>query len=101
MRWQPSITLREAGDLTQVIYATAQQLLSKALAEQEKPIRLIGVRASSLVGQERQLPMFRSETDRPERVDKAIDEIHRKYGPSAVRTADDVLSGNSREDSNY
>lgn len=95
------LTLREASDLTQVIYATAQQLLSKALAEQEKPIRLIGVRASSLVGQERQLPMFRSETDRPERVDKAIDEIHRKYGPSAVRTADDVLSGNSREDSNY
>jgi DNA polymerase-4 len=45
------VTLREASDVTQVIFATAKQLLSKALADRDKPIRLIGIRISSLVAE--------------------------------------------------
>jgi DNA polymerase-4 len=86
------ITLKEASDVTQVIFATAQQLLSKTLAKQEKPIRLIGIRISSLVGEEKQLPMFDSGTEKPERLDKAIDKIRGKYGPTAIKTGDDILS---------
>jgi len=88
-------TLREASDVTQVIYATAQQLLGRTLAEQEKSIRLVGIRISSLVGEERQLPMFDSKTERPQRLDKAIDEIRRKHGPSAVKTGDDIAPESS------
>jgi DNA polymerase-4 len=84
------VTLQEASDVTQVVFATAQQLLSKTLAQQEKPIRLIGIRISSLVGEEKQLPMFDSGTEKPERLDKAIDKIRSKYGPTAIKTGNGI-----------
>jgi len=84
------VILREASNVTQVIFATAQQLLSKALAQQEKPIRLIGIRISSLVGEGKQLPMFDSGTEKPEHLDKAIDKIRRKYGSTAIKTGNGI-----------
>ncbi len=89
------VILKEASDVTQVIFATAQQLLSKALAQQEKPVRLIGIRISSLVGEEKQLPMFDSGTEKPEHLDKAIDKIRRKYGSTAIKTGNSISSENS------
>jgi len=89
------VTLKEAGDGTQVVFATAQQLLRKTLAKQEKPIRLIGIRISSLVGEEKQLPMFGSGTEKPERLDKAIDKIRSKYGPTAIKTGNGIFSESS------
>jgi len=89
------VILREASDVTQVIFVTAQQLLSKALAQQGKPIRLIGIRISSLVGEEKQLPMFDSGTGKPEHLDKAIDKIRSKYGSTAIKTGNGILSENS------
>jgi DNA polymerase-4 len=80
------VTLQEATDVTQVIFAAAQRLLSKVLAEREKPIRLIGIRVSSLVGMEKQLPMFDSRTGKAAHLDKAIDKIRSKYGPTAIKT---------------
>jgi len=84
------VILREASNVTQVIFATAQQLLSKALAQQEKPVRLIGIRISSLVGEGKQLPMFDSGTEKPEHLDKAIDKIRRKYGSTAIKTGNGI-----------
>jgi len=84
------VTLQEASDVTPVIFATAQQLLNKALAQQEKPIRLIGVRISSLVGEGKQIPMFDSGTEKPEHLDKAIDKIRRKYGSTAIKTGNGI-----------
>jgi len=89
------VILKEASDVTQVIFAAAQQLLSKALAQQEKPIRLIGIRISSLVGEEKQLPMFDSGTEKPEHLDKAIDKIRRKYGSTAIKTGNGIFSESS------
>jgi DNA polymerase-4 len=86
------VILREASDVTQVIFATAQQLLTKALAQQEKPIRLIGIRISSLMGEGKQLPMFDSGTEKPEHLDKAIDKIRRKYGSTAIKTGNGISS---------
>jgi DNA polymerase-4 len=91
------VTLQEASDVTRVIFATAQQLLSKAMAQQEKPIRLIGIRISSLVGEEKQLPMFDSKIKKPERLDKAVDKIRQKYGPTAIKTGDGILSEGNKE----
>jgi len=89
------VTLKEASDGTQVVFATAQQLLRKTLAKQEKPIRLIGIRISSLIGEEKQLPMFNSETGKPERLDKAVDKIRSKYGPTAIKTGNGIFSEGS------
>jgi DNA polymerase-4 len=89
------VTLKEASDVTQVVFATAQQLLSKTLTKQGKPIRLLGIRVSSLVGEEKQLPMFDSRTEKPERLDKAIDKIRSKYGPTAIKTGNGILSESS------
>jgi DNA polymerase-4 len=86
------VTLQEVTDVTRVVFAAAQQLLSKALAEQEKPVRLIGIRVSSLVGEEKQLPMFDSGTEKPEHLDKAIDAIRSKYGSTAIKTGNGIFT---------
>jgi len=88
-------TLQEASDVTQVVFATGHQLLSKALAKHDKPIRLIGIRVSSLVGEEKQLPMFDSAAAKFGHLDKAVDKIRTKYGPTAIKTGDDALSESS------
>jgi DNA polymerase-4 len=89
------VTLQEASDVTRVIFATAQQLLSKTLAKQEKPIRLIGIRVSSLVGGEKQLPMFDPRVAKLGHLDQAVDKIRKKYGPTAIKTGNDVFSEGS------
>jgi DNA polymerase-4 len=89
------VTLQEASDVTRVVFATAQQLLSKALAQRGKPVRLIGIRISSLVGEGRQLAMFNSGTEKPRHLDKAIDKIRSKYGSTAIKTGDGTISENS------
>ena len=86
------VTLEEASDVTEVISATAQQLLSKALAQRGKPVRLIGIRISSLVSEGKQLPMFDSGTKKPEHLDEAIDKIRGKYGPTAIKTGNGISS---------
>jgi len=85
-------TLKEASNINQVIFITALQLLNKALAQKGKPIRLIGVRVSNLVGKEKQLLMFDSEIKKSEHLDKAIDQIRRKYGPSAIKTGTGIAT---------
>jgi len=84
------VTLKEASDVTQAIFATAQQLLSNTLVRQQKPIRLIGIRVAGLIGEEKQLPMFVSGTGKPERLDKAVDKIRSKYGPRVIKTGDEI-----------
>jgi DNA polymerase-4 len=91
------VTLQEASNVTPVVFATAQQLLSKALAQRGKPIRLIGIRISSLVGEGKQLSLFDSGIEKPEHLDKAIDKIRRKYGSTAIKTGNGISSESSSE----
>jgi len=65
-------------------------LLSKALEQREKPVRLIGIRISSLVNEGKQLPMFNAATEKPEQLDKAIDKIRSKYGLTAIKTGNGI-----------
>jgi len=61
-------------------------LLNKVLAQDGNLVRLIGVKVSNLVGREKQLDMFDSKVERSEKLNKAIDQIHRKYGQAAITT---------------
>ena len=79
-------TLKAASNSNQVIFAAALQLLNRVLAQEGKSIRLIGVKASNLVGREKQLYMFDSKVERSEKLNKAIAQIHRKYGQAAIKT---------------
>ncbi len=88
------VTLKEASNVSQVIFATARQLLSEALAQRGKPIRLIGIRVSNLSGKERQLRMFDSEREKLAQLDKAIDQIRRKYGPASIKAGKDISTLN-------
>jgi DNA polymerase-4 len=80
------LNLKEASNATQVIFTAALQLLDKVLAQQGKPIRLIGIRVSQLVSGEKQLYMFNSEVEKWQRLDKAVDQIRRKYGSTSIKT---------------
>jgi len=85
-------TLKAASNSNQVIFAAALQLLNSVLAQKGKLIRLIGVKASNLVGREKQLDMFDSKVERSEKLNKAIDQIHRKYGQAAIKTGSNPKS---------
>jgi len=85
------VTLKQASNIGQVISSSALQLLSKVLAQKEKPIRLIGIKVSSLYSKEGQLYMFNTETQKWGHLDKAIDEIRRKYGSRAIKKGRDIL----------
>ncbi len=80
------ITLRGASNDNKVTFTTALQLLNEALAQSAKPARLIGVRVSNLVGEQRQLHMFDSRARKLEQLEGAIELIRRKYGPTAIKT---------------
>ncbi len=91
------MTLQEASEVTPVVSATARQLLGKALSEQSKRVRLIGIRVSRLVGEDRQLSMLDSSAKKPERLDEAIDRIRSKYGRAAIKTGNGILPESSQE----
>jgi DNA polymerase IV len=84
------VTLEEASDITAVIFAAAQQLLARTVAQQRKPVRLIGVRVSGFVGGERQLRLFDFGNEKLEHLDEAVDRIARKHGKTAIRTGDSL-----------
>ncbi|MEA3253629.1 MAG: DNA polymerase IV [Chloroflexota bacterium] len=85
-------TLKGASNVSQVIFAIALQLLNESLAQKGKAIRLIGVRVSSLSGEEGQLGMFVAETKKLECLDRAIDQIRGKYGSSSIEAGRDILA---------
>jgi DNA polymerase-4 len=77
---------REMLDADELIFAAAINLLEQALSAKRKPVRLIGVGVSNLVGYGKQLNLLDSGPQRLERLDKAIDRIRNKYGFTAIQT---------------
>ena len=85
------VTLKEASNISHVIFATALQLLCKTLVQKETAIRLIGIKLSSLSGKEKQLRMFDTKMEKWRHLDKAIDQIRRKYGSASLRKGKDIF----------
>ncbi|MBM3148826.1 MAG: DNA polymerase IV [Chloroflexi bacterium] len=79
-------TPKESLASDEAIFVEAVRLLKQALAKKRKPVRLIGVGVSNLVGEARQLTMFDQASRRLELLDKTIDRIRRKYGFAAIQT---------------
>ncbi len=67
------------------IYQAAIPLLTAALKRGAK-VRLLGVRATNLVGG-RQLSLFDAGSDRRARLDKAVDDLRDRFGDKAIRRA--------------
>ena len=80
------ISSKEATDADEFIFAGAVKLLARALAGKRKPVRLLGVGVSNLVGYGRQLHLFDSVPQRLGYLDKAIDRIRRRYGFTSIQT---------------
>jgi DNA polymerase IV len=76
----------ESTDSDDLIYATATRLLNSAISGKQNLVRLLGVEASNLAGDERQLQLFDYKTRRQERLDKVIDRIRVKYGFNSIQT---------------
>ncbi len=77
--------LKVACQADQVIFEIGLGLLEKALAKSHKPVRLIGIKVSNLVGEEPQLSMLDSATEKLEKLDHVIDHIRRRYGYSLIQ----------------
>jgi len=79
-----SRTAKEAINADQIIFQVGRQLLGRALAERHEPVRLLGLRVSSLVRDERQLPLLDFRAEKLVQLNRAIDRIHRKYGSDSL-----------------
>jgi DNA polymerase-4 len=86
-----SQTLTQALDSDQTIFDTGLMLLNKALSQQKRPVRLIGIGVSNLVESGKQLDMLDSSAQRQEQLNRAIDRIRRKYGFTAIQTGRTLL----------
>jgi DNA polymerase-4 len=78
--------LKAAANSDQAIFATVSQLLDRVLAQNGRLVRLIGIKVSNLAGREKQLDMFDYEAKRAENLNRAVEQIRRKYGQAAIKT---------------
>lgn len=81
-----SLSVTETTNTNEDIFSIALRLLSQALAQKQKPVRLIGVGISNLTGEGKQLHLFDPVSQRLEHLDKAIDQIRKKYGFTSIQT---------------
>ena len=82
---------KEAIDADELIFSGATKLLDQALSGQRRPVRLIGVGVSNLVGYGKQLNLIDPRPQRLGSLDKAIDRIRDKYGFTAIQTGRTLL----------
>ena len=86
-----SHTLSQGNNTDQTIFDVGFQLLERALAQEKKPVRLIGIGVSNLGELGRQLDMLSASAQRLERLNRAIDRIRKKYGFTAIQTGRTLL----------
>jgi len=86
-----SRTLRESINCDEAIFAVAVKLLERALGQRRQLVRLIGIGVSNLTGDERQLSLLSSPTERWERLDGVIDGIRSRYGFIAIQRGQTLL----------
>ena len=84
-------TLRQGSSTDQTIFEAGVGLLEKALAQERRPVRLIGIGVSNLTELGMQLDMLDPSARRLEQLNRAIDRIRKKYGFAAIQTGRTLL----------
>jgi len=80
------VTLAEPADTASVIYAQALALF-EATWNRRQPVRLLGVGATGLCQQARQLRLFEQQAARQAQLDSALDRIRARFGEGAIQRA--------------
>ena len=91
-----TITLARPVSSDDAVFAAASRLLERARASDGNAVRLIGVGASNLVSDVRQLALEPTAEVRQEAISVAFDRVRKKFGRSSIqtgRTAFDSLTG--------
>ena len=85
-----------ATSSTKEIYLKAKELLEQ-MDQEEKPIRLIGLRVDHLIKkEEQQLSLFKNEeNEKQEKLDQVIDELKEKYGYNKITRAGKMMIGDT------
>ena len=84
-------TLRQGSSTDQAIFEAGVGLLEKALAQERRTVRLIGIGVSNLTELGRQLDMLDPSARRLEQLTRTIDRIREKYGFAAIQTGRTLL----------
>jgi len=86
-----SLTLSQPFDADQTIFETGLGLLKKALSQDKRAVRLIGIGVSHLTKPGSQLSMWDSSALKLGQLNRAIDRIRQKYGFTAIQTGRTLL----------
>ena len=86
-----SRTLSQPFDADQTIFETGLGLLKKALSQDKRAVRLIGIGVSHLTKPGSQLSMWDSSALKLGQLNRAIDRIRQKYGFTAIQTGRTLL----------
>ncbi|MBI4267383.1 MAG: DNA polymerase IV [Chloroflexi bacterium] len=86
-----SHTLAQTADSNQAIFDIGVKLLSRVLATDRRPVRLVGIGVSHLDEAGVQLGLLVPSPQRLARLDKTIDRIRQKYGFTAIQTGQTML----------
>lgn len=78
------ITIPDATDLDQLIYAAAKSLFEKAW-QGEVPVRLLGVGTSNLTAGGQQLSLFSQTDSKDHRLQESLDDLRDRFGSSKIR----------------
>jgi DNA polymerase-4 len=81
-------TLPEATDQTKILWESTRELFDKWAVTSFKPVRLIGMGATSLTRDPEQLALFVDRaSDQQKRLDRAVDRIKDRFGTAAIGRA--------------
>jgi DNA polymerase-4 len=81
-------TLREPTDLTTALFDGARAQFDTWAADSFQPVRLIGMAAKGLSGDDAQLPLFPDPSAQKQRtLDTVVDQINQRLGRGSVKRA--------------
>ncbi len=92
-----SVTLSRPANSDDAIFTAAAALLTKAREGDGRPVRLLGVGGTNLVGETVQLSLVPAVEERQESLSAAFDRVRNKYGKRSLQTGRTAFQGGGDE----